>query len=63
MAGHCQWLHGAFRSDERKKIGAVNSFVCQKEGSELQFKNQVRVVIRRMCVFSLYFVKYMIFLP
>ena len=58
MATHCQM---ATRSGSGEQ--AVNSFEGKKKGgSQLQTKNQMRVVICKMCLFLLYFVNYVIFM-
>ena len=61
MATYCQT---AVRNGnrERQNIRAVNSFVGIKGGGQLQTKNQIEVVTCKMCLFSLYFVNYMIFI-
>ena len=59
-----EWLPTAklerSRSGERQNLGAVNSFEGRKWG--LQTKNLMRIVSCRMCLFSFYFVKYVIFI-
>ena len=52
MATHC---HG---SGECQNIGVVSSFEGKKGGVQLETKNQIGVVTCKMCLFSLYFVKY-----
>ena len=49
-------------SGERQNIGAVNQFEGKKGDRQLQPKHLIRVVARKMCLFSLYFVKYMMFI-
>ena len=42
--------------------GRSTHLKAEKGGSQLQTKNQKRVVTYKMCLFSFYFVKYMIFI-
>ena len=59
MATHCQ-TDARNRSGERQNIRAVNSFEGKKGGGgQLQTKHLIRVVACEICLFSLYFVKYM----
>ena len=62
MATQCQT---ALRSGsgEDQNIGVVNSLEGKKGGSQLQNKNLIWVVSYKMCLLSLYFVNYMIFIP
>ena len=61
MATHCQMAAWS-GSGERQNIGAVNSFESKKGGSQLQTKRHIGIVACKMCLFSLYFVIYMMFI-
>ena len=63
IATHCQTA-GQSGSGECQNIGKVKE---EKKkggggGDEVQTKNQIRVVTCKICLCSLYFVKYMIFM-
>ena len=55
---HCQTAAQS-GSGEGQNIGAVNSFEGKKEGGQLQTEHLVMVAFWKMCLFPLYFVKYM----
>ena len=59
MATHCQTAKQS-GSGERQNIVAIDSFEGKKGGGLLQTKNQIGVVTSKVCLFSLYFMKYMI---
>ena len=61
MATHCQTAARS-GSGECQNIGAVNPFEGQKGGGQLQTKHLIRVVACKMYLFTLYFVKYMMFI-
>ena len=62
MATQCQTAAQS-GSCERQNIGAVNFFEGKIKGEgQLQTKQFIRVVTCKMCLFSLYFVKYMMFI-
>ena len=58
MATHCQMATRS-RSGEHQNIGVVNPFEGKKGGRSNSTKHLIWVVICKMCLFSLYFVKYM----
>ena len=49
-------------SGEHQNIGAVTSFERRKGARQLQTKHLIRKVTCKMCLFSLYFVRYMMFI-
>ena len=55
---HCQTAVRSV-SCEHQNIGAVTSFERKKGASQLQTKHLIRKVTCKMCLFSLYFVRYM----
>ena len=61
MTTHCQT---AARSGggERQNLGAVNPLEGKKGGGQLETESLIRVVTCKMCLFSLYFVIYMVFI-
>ena len=62
MTTHCQTAPRSGGS-ERQNLGAVNPFEGKKKGdSQLQTESLIRVVTCTMCLFSLYFVVYMVFI-
>ena len=63
MATHCQTVVRS-GTGKRQNIGGWSThFKAEKGGGgQLQTKNQIRVVTCKMCLFSIYFVKYMIFM-
>ena len=61
MATHCQ-TGSRSESGERQNTGEIYSFEGKKGGGQLQTKHLIRVVASKMCLFSLYFVKYMMFI-
>ena len=61
MATHCQMDVWSGSSD-CQNIGAVNSFEGKKRGRSTSNYALIRVVACKMCLFSCYFVKYMIFI-
>ena len=54
-----EWLPTAKRP---RRAGAVNSLEAKKGGGQLQTKHLTRIVAHKMCLFSLYFLKYMMFI-
>ena len=63
MATHCQTATRS-GSGECQTLGAGNSFEGKKKGGGGQFqtKHLIKVVACKMCLFSLYFVKYLMFI-
>ena len=61
MANHCQ-MAGRSGSSKRQNLAVVTPLKAKKGVSQLQTKDLIRVVTRKMCLFSLYYVKYMIFI-
>ena len=61
MATHCQ-MAAQSGSGECQNMGAVKSFEGKKGGGQLKTKHLIRVVACKMCLFSLYFVKYILFI-
>ena len=61
MATNCQTAMQS-GGGESQNLGAVNSFKGKKGGGQLQTENLIRVVTCKFCFFSLYFVKYMVFI-
>ena len=59
MATHCQTAVCS-EGGECQNIGPVNSLEGKKGGVQLQTKNQIRVITCKVCLFSFYFVKYVI---
>ena len=57
MAAHCQ-TSAQSGSGECQNIGVVN----KKGADQLQTKHLTRIVASKMCLFSLYFVKYVMFI-
>ena len=49
------------RSGEREDLGAVNSFWGKKGGGQLQTKNIIGSLAYNLCLYSLYFIRYMAF--
>ena len=55
MTTHC-------RAEQKCSVNAVNSIEGKNGSGQIQTKDQMRVVTFQMCLFSPYFVKYMIFI-
>ena len=56
-----KWMHGA-EAVNAKILGQSTHLKAKKGGGQLQTMSQTGVVTCKMCLFSLYFVKYMIFI-
>ena len=56
-----EWIPTAKRQSGAEAVN--DKFYAKKGGSQLQSKNQIRVVTCKMCVFSLYFVKSIMLIP
>ena len=50
------------RGSKRQNLGAVDPFEGKKGGGQLQTESLIRVVNCEMCLFSLYFLIYMVFI-
>ena len=61
MATHCQTAARTGRGD-RQNIGRSTHLKAEKGGCQLKTKNQIREVTCKICFFSLYLVRYMIFI-
>ena len=59
MANHCQ-MAGRSGSSKRQNLAVVPPLNAEKGVSQLQTKDLIRVVTRKMFLFSLYYVKNMI---
>ena len=57
---HCQ-TDTRSGSGERQNLGAVNSFWGKKGGGQLQTKNIIGSLAYNLCLYSLYFIRYMAF--
>ena len=60
MGTHCQTATWS-GSGERQNSGAVNSFWDKKGGRSTQTMNIIGALAYNLCLYSLYFIRYMAF--